>query len=479
MEQPQHQLTTQTSAPERFSFWSYFTGQAMVQTILTNFIATYLMLNGIPLEHIALSMFAVKLWDIVNDTFFGVVFDKIKFKSGHRSIPWIRLTLVLLPVMTVVVYQIPDGLTPTGKLIWFIVTYVLWDSAYTVSDVPIYNLVTMMTTNLNERNSILSLARLFALIGAFITGMLTPILVSERVGFSFGNTAIVVALLAALTMIPIAFSAQERVHPKGENQRYGLKQIGDSVRKNKYLSRFYLGYIAAGVSLTNAPLDLFVSYFLFGSALFSSIALIVSSVPIGLMSVLMGTILKHVDKFKLYYWSNVAFMVLGVVVYLGGWHSAVLYLVLLGLRSIPQGIVLTLNLTFTPDIVEYGHFVTKKDIRGIAFAIQSFAAKFITLAQPLALLVLSLFPWQTTQAGSFSELARDHIVQTLPALNGLWITATLVPVVGTLIALIPYSRYHLHDKDVQLMARANAGEIAREEAVAGLSAEFKRREKIG
>ncbi|WP_054659309.1 MFS transporter [Secundilactobacillus kimchicus] len=142
--------------------------------------------------------------------FFGVVFDKIKFKSGHRSIPWIRLTLVLLPVMTVVVYQIPDGLTPTGKLIWFIVTYVLWDSAYTVSDVPIYNLVTMMTTNLNERNSILSLARLFALIGAFITGMLTPILVSERVGFSFGNTAIVVALLAALTMIPIAFSAQER-----------------------------------------------------------------------------------------------------------------------------------------------------------------------------------------------------------------------------------------------------------------------------
>nr|WP_279403596.1 MFS transporter [Secundilactobacillus kimchicus] len=126
------------------------------------------------------------------------------------------------------------------------------------------------------------------------------------------------------------------------------------------MSRFYLGYIAAGVSLTNAPLDLFVSYFLFGSALFSSIALIVSSVPIGLMSVLMGTILKHVDKFKLYYWSNVAFMVLGVVVYLGGWHSAVLYLVLLGLRSIPQGIVLTLNLTFTPDIVEYGHFVTKK-----------------------------------------------------------------------------------------------------------------------
>lgn len=76
----------------------------------------------------------------------------------------------------------PRCLTPTGKLIWFIVTYVLWDSAYTVSDVPIYNLVTMMTTNLNERNSILSLARLFALIGAFITGMLTPILVSERWG---------------------------------------------------------------------------------------------------------------------------------------------------------------------------------------------------------------------------------------------------------------------------------------------------------
>jgi Na+/melibiose symporter-like transporter len=470
---------TQTRPLERVSFWTYFTGQSMLNSLLTSFIATYMMLNGIRLTGIAVAMVAVKVWDLVNDSFFGIIFDRIKFKSGRRSIPWLRLAMIILPVVTVLVFSIPSALSPAWKLVWFVISYIMWDSAFTLSDVPIYNLVTMMTTNLNERNSLLSVARLFALIGAFITGMAAPLLVSEQVGFSFGQAALLIAFLAFITMVPIAIRGKERVHQQNSDQRYSIKQIISYVRTNKYLSRYYAGYIISGIALTNAPLDLFVSYFLFGSALFSSLALIIASVPIGLMSLLMGPILKHVDKFKLFYWSNVAFAVLGVAVYLGGWHSAVVYLILLGLRSFPQGIVLTLNLTFTPDIVEYGHYVTGTDARGITFAFQSFAAKVITLAQPLALTILGLFPWQATEANSFAELAARHITQTPAALNGLWITATVIPVVGTLIALIPYSLYHLTDHDVQLMARANAGEISRETADNLLSPAFKKRENHG
>lgn len=468
----------QTKIGERVSFWSYFTGQTMVNTLLTNFIATYMMLNGINLTSIAIAMFAVKMWDLVNDSIFGILFDKIKFKSGHKSLPWIRITLILLPIATILVFSIPNGLPTIWKLVWFVVAYIIWDSAFTVSDVPIYNLVTMMTTNLNERNGLLAVARLFALIGSFITGMATPLLVSEQVGFTFSQTAMLIAFLALITMIPIAVKGQERIHPKDDNQSYTIKQIFSYVKSNKYLSRYYFGYIISGIALTNAPLDLFLSYFLFGSALFSSLALVVASVPIGLMSILAGPILKKVDKFKLFFWANVAFAILGVAVYLGGWSNPVVYLVLLGLRSFPQGIVLTLNLTFTPDIVEYGHFVTGTDARGIAFAFQSFALKVITLAQPLALLILGLFPWKSVTANSFAELAARHITQSPAALNGLWITATVIPIIGTLIALIPFSMYHLNDHDVQLMAQANAGEITRDEAVDQLSASFKKRENI-
>lgn len=58
------------------------------------------------------------------------------------------------------------------------------------------------------------------------------------------------------------------------------------------------------------------------------------------------------------------------------------------------------------------------------------------------------------------------------ALNGLWITATLVPVIGTALALIPYHFYKLNDKDVQVMAKFNAGEITRAEADAALSRKY-------
>ena len=102
-------------------------------------------------------------------------------------------------------------------------------------------------------------------------------------------------------------------------------------------------------------------------------------------------ILKRVDKFRLFFWSAVAFAATALLVYLGGTSSLPRYLTLVAIRAIPQGIVLTLNLTFTPDIVEYGRFTTGIDARGIAFAIQSFAGKLISLAQPLGLFILGLF----------------------------------------------------------------------------------------
>lgn len=462
----------QTARSERLSYWLYFTGQSMSYTLLSSFLTAYLMLIGINLTEIATAMVLVKLWDSVNDAIFGWLFDKIHFKSGHRSLPWLRMTLVLIPLTTIFVFQIPQGLSPTAKIIWFVVGYLLWDIAYTLSDIPIYNLVTMMTTDLIERNSLLAIARFFALGGAFVTSIAATFLVSEKVGFSFGQTAILLTVLVVLTMIPIAIKGKERIHPKHAEANYTFRQMGHYLRTNKYLLLYYLGYFISGVALTNAPLDLFVSYYLFGSALFSTVTLVSQSLPIAIISLLIGKLLKHVDKFRLFYWATVAFALLGVLVYLGGYTSPVRYILLIALRSIPQGVILTLSLTFTPDTVEYGQYKTGVDARGIAFAIQSFAAKLISLAQPLGLFILTWFNWHTTSATSFQALADQHVTQTPAALTGLWFTVTLIPVAGALLSLIPFSLYKLNDHDVQLMADYNAGKATREATDHALSRKY-------
>lgn len=35
-----------------------------------------------------------KVWDAVNDTLFGLIVDAVKFKSGHKFLPWLRLSTI-------------------------------------------------------------------------------------------------------------------------------------------------------------------------------------------------------------------------------------------------------------------------------------------------------------------------------------------------------------------------------------------------
>ncbi|GAF38978.1 melibiose carrier protein, Na+/melibiose symporter [Agrilactobacillus composti DSM 18527 = JCM 14202] len=263
---PQAPLPTMTTRGERLNYWFYFLGQSMSYTMLGGFLTTYMMMVGVDLDKIALAMVAVKLWDSVNDTIFGIIFDKVKFKSGNKSMPWIRMTLGLIPLTTLFIYLIPSGLNTGTKLAWFIVAYLLLDAAYTLSDIPIYNLATALTTNLVERNSILSIARIYALAGAFITSMLTTFLVSERVGLSFGLTAIIVVIFVILAMLPIALKGHERIKVQSSEESYTVSRMFKYLRDNKYLFLYYSGYILSGIFMTNAAIDLFVSYYLFGSA---------------------------------------------------------------------------------------------------------------------------------------------------------------------------------------------------------------------
>lgn len=255
----QQKIPNETSLGERASFWSYFSGQGLAMSFLTGMLTTYLLMNGIQLAQIAFAMVAVKLWDAMSDTFFGVIFDKIKLKGG-RSLPWLRIAMIIVPVMTIIVFNIPSFLSPTQKLTWFALSYILWDTAYTISDVPIYNLVTLMTTNTVERNSILSIARMAALVGTFISTMVATFMVSEQGGFSFGMTAIVLGTIMLILMFPVSFKAKERVQQVEANESYSLKQMWQYVKSNKYLQRYYLYYIIAGITWTSSAVDLFVSY---------------------------------------------------------------------------------------------------------------------------------------------------------------------------------------------------------------------------
>ena len=218
---------------------------------------------------------------------------------------------------------------------------------------------------------------------------------------------------------------------------------------------------------------MFVSFFLFGSELYSILLNLLGMVPGIIAAVLMPTILKKLDKFKTLFWCNIVNVILGFVIYFIGFENRTLFLVLTCIRAIPLCLVGVLAFMFTPDCAEYGQYKSGISAKGITFAIQTFSVKITgAVSSALALFLLGLFAFPKIETDSFAELAEMGIQLSPTATQGLWIVYALVPVIGMVISTFFYLGYKLNDKDVQIMAKCNSGEITREEAEAQLSRKY-------
>ena len=464
-------MTTKT---ERISYWTYFVGQNIYYNITAAFISTYLAMQGINLAKVAVVLLIVKVWDAVNDPIFGFIFDKVKFKNGQKSLPWLRIATALIPVVTIILFSIPSALSETGKLIWFGAAYLLWDTVYTLTDVPAYAMLNTMTDNLQERNTLLSINRVFSGGGVLIYGVVLPLLISEQVGMSATMAVAILSIFSALTMVPLNINCKERNYkPEQEDENFSPRQMFTYLKSNKYLLIYYGGYMATDALKTFNAVLLFASFYLFGNSLFSIVLNILNMVPGVFAAMLMPTILKRFDKFKTLFWCNMVCVVMGLAIYFLGYDNQGIFLTLTVIRTVPMSIVGILAFMFTPDCAEYGQYKSGISAKGITFAIQTFSVKITgAVSSSLALFLLGLFGWISVEAESFEQLAAMNIQQSPAALNGLWIVYALVPVIGMIISTFFYLGYKLNDKDVQIMAKCNSGEISRAEAEALLSRKY-------
>ena len=465
--QPAHYMTT---FKERLSFWTYFVGQNVYYNITFIYLSAYLAMQGIALWKVSLVLLVVKVWDAVNDPIFGYIFDKVKFKNGLKSLPWLRIAVAFIPIVTIAVFSIPDAFNETGKLIWFAVAYLLWDTVYTLTDVPAYSMLNTMTDNLEERNLLLSVNRVFSGAGYLLCVVVMPLLIGQ----SYSLAVIVLSILSVLTMVPLCIFCKERnYHPELDEGDFSFKQMFRYLGSNKYLLIYYGGYMATDALKTSAAVTLFVSFFLFGSELYSILLNLLGMVPGIIAAMLMPTILKKLDKFKTLFWCNIVNIVLGLLIYFLGYQNQALFLVLTCIRAIPMCLVGVLAFMFTPDCAEYGQYKSGISAKGITFAIQTFSVKITgAVSSALALALLGFFAFPEIKTDSFQELAAMNIQLAPAAQNGLWIVYALVPVIGMIVSTFFYLGYKLNDKDVQIMASCNAGQITREEAEAQLSRKY-------
>lgn len=459
-----------TSPSERFSYYSFFFGQNAVYNLVSTLLTTYLLLLGLNAEKSAAVILAVKLWDAFNDVLFGVIFDKIKFKSGRKYLPWLKVSAIAVPIATVLMFIIPDAGSETLKLAWLAIAYIIWDTAYTICDVPIYGIITVITENLDERTSMLSYKSIYGGAGAGFCTLIGTVLISEHVGSDFSVIAIIIGVTAAITMLPVAFKAKERA-PVVQTEEFTVRKMIKYLVTNKYLLIYYLGFFFYSSLNVSANMTLFVSFYLFHDSLFSLIITVIGLVPSLVCALFVPSLIRRFDKMKIYLVCVVLAVVTGLVTFFVGYENIIVYTILATIKAMPIAVIGVMMFMFTPDCAEYGKYMTGIDAKGITFALQTFAAKLTgAIAGSLGLLLMGIFGWKEVEADNFEVLQQMNVLQSDTALFGLWFTYALVPVIGVIIAGIVWLFYRLTDKQVQIMADYNMGRISREDADAGLAA---------
>ena len=459
-----------TSPSERFSYYSFFFGQNAVYNLVSTLLTTYLLLLGLNAEKSAAVILAVKLWDAFNDVLFGVIFDKVKFKSGRKYLPWLKVSTIAVPIATVLMFIIPDAGSETPKLAWLAIAYIIWDTAYTICDVPIYGIITVITENLDERTSMLSYKSIYGGAGAGFCTLIGTVLISEHVGSDFSIIAIIIGVTAAITMLPVAFKAKERA-PVVQTEEFTVRKMFQYLVTNKYLLIYYLGFFFYSSLNVSANMTLFVSFYLFHDSLFSLIITVIGLVPSLVCALFVPSLIRRFDKMKIYLVCVVLAVVTGLVTFFVGYENIIVYTILATIKAMPLAVIGVMMFMFTPDCAEYGKYMTGIDAKGITFALQTFAAKLTgAIAGSLGLLLMGIFGWKEVKADNFEVLQQMNVMQSDTALFGLWFTYALVPVIGVIIAGIVWLFYRLTDKQVQVMADYNMGRISREDADAGLAA---------
>jgi sugar (glycoside-pentoside-hexuronide) transporter len=454
-----------TNSRERMSYYSFFMGQDAIYAIVTTFLTTYLLFLGIDPVKSGLVMLAVKTWDAVNDVIFGVIFDSVHFKSNKKFLPWLKISTYCIPVTTVLIYIIPVNSTETFKLIWFAVAYILWDTAYTLCDVPIFGIVTAMTERLDERTSLLSYKSIWSGVGAGVATIIGMVLVGENVGLTFGLASIIVAAFAFVSMIFVNKNVQERI-PPDEEEKFTMRRMFRYLFKNKYLLIYYLGYLFHAGFGVSGSLMMFVSFYMFHNSQFSLIIGALSVLPMLVCALFVPKLIKRFDKMKLYLFCCFLNIVFSILTWVAGYDNIMIFLVLSVLRSIPAAFAGVTMFMFTPDCAEYGKFKSGIEAKGITFAIQTFMAKLTgAISGSLGLFLLKFFDWTPIKAENFDQLKKLAIHQSGTAMSGLWFIYNMIPVIGMVIAFGIWCFYRLKDKEVQIMADCNSGKITREEAI--------------
>ncbi len=193
---------------------------------------------------VAGAMLIGKIWDAINDPLFGWITDKTKSRYGKRRV-YMLFGAIPLGISIALLWFVPAGMSQVMTFVWIMCAFLLFDTLWTLTNVPYYAMTSELTDDYDERSGLtvyrMVLAVPFYLIGAALTPMIVGFFTVERTGYAY--IGIIYGALAALALIVSALGLRERPHvstSEGEPNPFKSVKAAFSNKKFLYLCMVYL-----------------------------------------------------------------------------------------------------------------------------------------------------------------------------------------------------------------------------------------------
>lgn len=342
--------------------------------------ASYLMVFytdvfGITAAAAGTMMLVTKFIDALTDTGMGLIVDRTHTRWGQGR-PYFLLGAVPFAVFTFLTFYIPD-LGGGGKLVWAYVTYCLLCTAYTVVNIPLNTIVPRLTSDVHERDILVSTRMVCAMAGTAIVMSITAPLVTF---FGRGNEArgylvtMTVYGIAAMFIFFVTFASTKEVVPPSVSQKHSsiindFKGLTGQAWILFLLNLFYFSlYVVRSTTV--------IYYFKYNLGREDWLSLvgilgILSGLP---MLLLLPALEKKFSKRSLMFFSIGLYIAGDLLIFLGR-NSA--FCLLAGLVITGLGIYGIFGITFAmqPDVIDYSEYKKNASVSGLIASFQGFFVK--------------------------------------------------------------------------------------------------------
>ena len=405
---------------------------------------------GLTLDQVGLLLVVTRIWDAVSDPMMGILADRTESKWGKYR-PYLLIMAVPFALSGIFLFTTPNA-SPTMKLVWAYVTYIMMMTVYTGINVPYGAMLGVMTDDSGSKTVLSSYRMFFAYGGSFIALFCWEPLCNALGGYGtpsgWQHAMFVIAALCLVLFLLCFRMTKEKVKPEaagsvGKDFKSLLRNapwwllVGAALCSNLFntvrgstIAYFFNDVISQDAHLNLGPLS-----FVFYAGLFLSIGEVCNMVGVALAV----PFSKALGKKTTYVISLIALIVLSIsffyVPVTAYWMMLVLQIVI----SIFTGIISPLVWSMYADVADFAEDRDGSSSTGLIFSSGSMAQKFGGAFGGAAVM------WMLSGFGYNPDAA----VQTASAVNGLKILMSWIPAAVAALSLIVMFFYPLTTRKME------------------------------